>query len=109
MSSPTVAAPLQPVAVQAALDEDRGELPAFAAAAGLQPVGHLVLPVGGLQRVELRGLGDPLGCPLLQLDQQLQPAGLELAGRDHLELLAHPGDPLAQARRWPARRPRPGC
>ena len=80
----------------AGVDQRRRQVPAAADAVLLQPVGELVLGVAGLDRAELRRLGDPLDGLLLQLDQRRQRPGSIRAVGDHRQLVPHPGDPLAQ-------------
>ncbi len=92
---------LQPVHVQPGLDEGRCDPPSLRDPVVVEPVGELVLPVGGLQGAERRRLRDAFHRALLHLDE----IGDRLAGvvalGDDGELVPHLADAFAQGRRGP--------
>ena len=90
--------PLQPVGVEAGLDERRRVVPGAGDPVVLQPVADLVFAVGRLQRGQLlvSGLRHLLGDLVLDADQDAQRLGGELGLGHHRELVPHVADALAQ-------------
>ncbi len=85
------------------------ELPAARDVVVVQPVGERVLPVGGLQRAQRRGLGDLLGGVRSWISTRIS-SRVPLGGRgDRAKLLAASSRPAPAARRWPGPPPRPDC
>jgi hypothetical protein len=95
---------LQALDVEAALGEDRRQVPAAGDPVLVHPVAELVLAVGGLHGGQRGRLGGPLDDVLLELDQRVQPFRGDLAGGQHAQLVPHAGDPLPQRAGGPGRR-----
>src|SRR6266571_9485325 len=90
---------VEPVRVEAGLDEYWRENPAVGDAVAVEPVSDGILAVGGLDRAERRRLRDQFHGSFLELDQGFQ-GGVAVPPRgDDAKLLPHPGDPFAQRRR----------
>lgn len=87
---------LEIVRAEAACDEDRGELPALGDVVVVEPVGELVLGVGGLQRGEVRCVACLLDERVLSEDELLELGAVHGPVGDHRELVAHAGDAVAQ-------------